>query len=42
MASIFVKPLLSFFLKSPVQGSLTSIYVALEPTLEDVTGKYFR
>jgi len=42
LASIFVKPLLSFFLKSPEQGALTSIYVALEPSLEKVTGKYFR
>ncbi|CAL8093157.1 unnamed protein product [Orchesella dallaii] len=41
MASLFVKPLLSFFLKSPVQGALTSIYVALAPSLENKTGKYF-
>lgn len=42
MASIFVKPLLSFILKSPQQGSLTSIFAALEPVLENVTGKYYR
>lgn len=42
MASIFVKPLLSFFLKSSRQGSLTSLYVSLDPSLQTVSGKYFR
>lgn len=42
MASIFVKPLLSFFLKSPEQGALTTLFVALDPSLEKVSGKYFR
>lgn len=42
LATIFVKPLLSFFLKSPVQGSYTSVFVALEPSLENVSGKYYR
>ncbi|OXA42771.1 retinol dehydrogenase 13 [Folsomia candida] len=41
MASIFVKPLLSFFLKSPEQGALTTLFVALDPSLEKVSGKYF-
>jgi len=42
LAKIFVKPLLSFFLKSPQQGALTTLYVALEPSLEKVSGKYYR
>jgi len=41
-ASIFVKPILKFFLKSPYQGSLTTVYVALDPSLQNVSGKYFR
>jgi retinol dehydrogenase 12 len=30
-----------FFLKSPEEGARTSLYVACEPSLEGVTGKYF-
>jgi len=40
-ATIFVKPILSFFLKSPEQGALTTLFVALEPSLEKTTGKYY-
>lgn len=42
LAQIFVQPLFKFLLKTPVQGSYTSLYVALEPSLETTTGKYFR
>jgi len=42
LGSIFVSPILRFIFKTPVQGSYTTIYVALEPSLENVTGKYFR
>lgn len=42
LGSIFVAPILKLILKTSVQGSYTSIYVALEPSLEGVTGKYFR
>jgi hypothetical protein len=41
-ASIFVKPVLNFFLKTPYQGSLTTVYLSLAPALQGVTGKYFR
>ena len=42
LAAIFVKPILKFLLKTPYQGSLTTVYVALEPSLKDVSGRYFR
>lgn len=41
IGTYFVKPLIKFVFKSPYQGALTSIYVALHPSLEKVTGKYF-
>jgi NAD(P)-dependent dehydrogenase (short-subunit alcohol dehydrogenase family) len=36
------RPIFEFVAKTPYQGALTSIYAALEPSLERVTGKYFR
>lgn len=30
------------FMKTPISGAQTTLYVALEPELEKVTGKYFR
>lgn len=40
-AKIFVYPLVWPFLKTPVSGAQTSLYCALDPELEKVTGKYF-
>lgn len=40
-AKIFVYPLFWIILKTPVNGAQTSLYVALDPELENVTGKYF-
>lgn len=40
-STIFLKPLVWMFIKSPRQGAQTSIYAAVDPTLEKVTGKYF-
>ncbi|XP_061191784.1 retinol dehydrogenase 12-like [Saccostrea echinata] len=34
-------PLILFFAKTPKQGAQTSIYCAVEESLENVTGKYF-
>ncbi|CAG7815404.1 unnamed protein product [Allacma fusca] len=41
MAKIFVQPIFKFVLKTPTQGSYTSLYVALDPSLDSTTGKYF-
>ena len=35
-------PIFEYIAKTPYQGALTSIHAALEPSLEKVTGKYFR
>lgn len=40
-AKIFVYPLMWPFMKSAVSGAQTSLYCALEPELEKVTGQYF-
>lgn len=40
-AKIIVYPLMWPFLKTAVNGAQTSLYVALDPDLEKVTGKYF-
>lgn len=40
-AKIFVYPLVWPFLKTPVSGSQTSLFCALDPELAKVTGKYF-
>uniref|UniRef100_A0A2M4BTT4 NADP-retinol dehydrogenase n=1 Tax=Anopheles marajoara TaxID=58244 RepID=A0A2M4BTT4_9DIPT len=40
-SAIFVKPFVWPFLKSPLYGAQTSVYAALEPSLEKVSGQYF-
>lgn len=40
-ASIFLKPFTWPFLRSPRQACQTLVYLALEPEVEKVTGKYF-
>lgn len=40
-AAIFVKPLAWPFIKAPRQGCQTVVYLALDPEVEKVTGKYF-
>jgi retinol dehydrogenase 13 len=40
-AKIFVYPLMWPFMKTPTAGAQTSLYCALEPELEKVTGQYF-
>jgi len=40
-SAIFLKPFLWMFMKTPNQGAQTSIYAAIDPSLEKVTGKYF-
>ncbi|KAK9891064.1 hypothetical protein WA026_013390 [Henosepilachna vigintioctopunctata] len=41
IATIFIKPFVWPFIKSPKQGSFSTIYLACKPELEKVTGKYF-
>ncbi|CAL4067336.1 unnamed protein product [Meganyctiphanes norvegica] len=41
IATIFVQPLLWIFLKTPTKGAQTTIYAALSPELENVSGKYY-
>lgn len=38
---IFVKPLLWPFMKTAVAGAQTTLYCALDPELENISGKYF-
>lgn len=42
ISKIFLYPFLWPFIKSPRQGAQTTIYAAVAPELEKVTGKYFR
>ena len=37
----FVAPLTRLVLKTPAQGARTSVYVATDPGLRGVTGRYF-
>lgn len=41
-ATIFLKPLTWPFIRTPSRGAQTTLYAALDPSLEKVTGKYFR
>ncbi|XP_014271722.1 retinol dehydrogenase 13 [Halyomorpha halys] len=41
ISSLFLKPIIRIFLKNPIQGAQTTLYAALSPDLEGVTGKYF-
>jgi NAD(P)-dependent dehydrogenase (short-subunit alcohol dehydrogenase family) len=36
-----IDPIFSHFMKTPWEGAQTQIYLALDPDLNDVTGKYF-
>ncbi|KAM8714247.1 hypothetical protein ACLKA7_014391 [Drosophila subpalustris] len=40
-AGVFVRPLFWPFVKTPKSGAQTSLFVALDPELEKVTGEYF-
>ncbi|XP_063231591.1 retinol dehydrogenase 13-like isoform X2 [Bacillus rossius redtenbacheri] len=40
-SSIFLRPLMWMFIKSPKQGAQTSLYAALDESLQKVSGKYF-
>ena len=41
-ASVILKPLTWPFIRTPQRGAQTTLYAALDPSLEKVTGKYFR
>ncbi|KAL7294673.1 hypothetical protein TKK_0011976 [Trichogramma kaykai] len=41
ISSIFLKPIVWPFIKTPKQGAQTIIYAAVDPKLENVTGEYF-
>mmetsp|Transcript_23450 Transcript_23450/g.21327 ORF Transcript_23450/g.21327 Transcript_23450/m.21327 type:complete len:398 (-) Transcript_23450:24-1217(-) len=41
VAQMIVSPILILLQKSPLQGASTSIYVATDPSLEGIGGKYF-
>lgn len=41
LAKVLLHPLLWLFLKTPRQGAQTTLYAALSPRLEGVSGKYF-
>lgn len=40
-SAIFLKPFMWMFVKSPQQGARTTVYIALEESLQGVSGKYF-
>lgn len=41
-ANIIVRPLFWPFIRTPQRGAQTTLYAALDPSLDQVTGKYFR
>ncbi|KAJ8930539.1 hypothetical protein NQ314_016652 [Rhamnusium bicolor] len=41
LATIFIKPFVWPFIKGPRQGAQTPIYLAIDKSVEKVTGKYF-
>ncbi|KAK9508680.1 hypothetical protein O3M35_006179 [Rhynocoris fuscipes] len=41
LSGFILKPLIWMFIKNPRQGAQTTVYAALDPSLENVTGKYF-
>lgn len=41
-STIFLKPICWPFIKTPRQGAQTIIYLALDPEVKNITGKYFR
>lgn len=42
IATILIKPFVWPFIKGPRQGAQTVIFAAIEPELENISGKYFR
>ncbi|XP_046401443.1 retinol dehydrogenase 13-like [Ischnura elegans] len=40
-SAIFIKPFVWMFVRSPARGAQTTLYAALDESLEKVTGKYF-
>lgn len=42
LSAIFLKPFIWMFIRSPEQGARTTVYVALEESLHNVSGKYFK
>lgn len=41
-ASILLKPIIWLFIKNPRQGAQTTLFAALDESLQNVSGKYFR
>lgn len=41
-ASIFLKPLAWPFIRTPQRGAQSTLFAALDSSLEKTTGKYFR
>jgi hypothetical protein len=41
LSTVVLKPLVWLFIKSPRQGAQTIVYASLDPSLENVSGKYF-
>ena len=42
LASVVVKPLQWFVLRTPAQGASGVVYAAAEPSLDQTTGEYIR
>lgn len=42
LAFIIFRPLTWPFIKSPIQGCQTVVYLAVDPKVEKISGKYFR
>lgn len=40
-AAVLLKPIIWPFVKTPKQASMTPVFVALDPSLDKVSGKYF-
>ncbi|KAL1116081.1 hypothetical protein AAG570_005576 [Ranatra chinensis] len=41
LSKIILGPIVWAFIRTPVQGAQTTLYAALDPSLDNVTGKYF-
>ena len=42
LSSTVLAPLKFILMKTPIQGAQTTLRLALDPSLENITGKYFR